>query len=149
MAPDEARVHLREEMSQCETDVRRSSHLEVSAPDSGAGQALVQGQQVQTVGVGAALDLVTGARLESDSDVSDSCDDCDDSDLAGQTRAPHPGLADQLGVEADGEAVDGGLEGGDQLLADVGGGGRGGGRDLDTQPAVAELLHHQPDLNTR
>ena len=66
VAPDEARVHLREEMRQRETDVRRSSHLEVSAPDSGAGQALVQGQQVQAVGVGAALDLVTGARLESD-----------------------------------------------------------------------------------
>ena len=72
--------------------------------------------------------------------------DCDDSDLARQTRAPHPGLADQLGVEADGEAVYGGLQGGDQLLADVGGGGRGGGGDQDTQPAVAELLHHQPDL---
>ena len=65
VAPDEARVHLREEVSQSETDVRKSSHLEVSAPDSGAGQALVQGQQVQTVGVGAALNLVTGARLES------------------------------------------------------------------------------------
>ena len=81
--------------------------------------------------------------------ISESSDQSDDSDLARQARAPHPGLADQLGVEADTEAVDGGLEGGDQLLADVGGGGRGGGRDLDTQPAVAELLHHQPDLDTR
>ena len=44
------------------------SHLEVSTPDSGAGQTLVQGQQVQTVWVRAALDLVTGARLESDDD---------------------------------------------------------------------------------
>ena len=44
----------------------------------------------------------------------------DDSDLARQTRTPHPGLADQLGVEADTEAVDGGLQCGDQLLADVG-----------------------------
>ena len=75
-----------------------------------------------------------------------SCDDSDDSDLARQTRAPHPRLGDQLGVEADGEAVYGGLQGGDHLLADVGGGGRGGGRDMDTQPAVAELLHHKPDL---
>ena len=78
--------------------------------------------------------------------VNDSDDRDDDSDLAGQTRTPHPGLADQLGVEADTEAVYGGLEGGDQLLADVGRGGRGGGGHLDTEAAVAKLLHHQADL---
>lgn len=42
--------------------------------------------------------------------------------------------------------MDGGLQCGDQLLADVGRGGRGGGGHLNTQPAVAELLHHEADL---
>ena len=75
--------------------------------------------------------------------------DCDDVDLARQTGAPHPGLTDHLGIEGDGEAVDGGLECRDQLLTDVGGGGRGRGRDQDLEPAVAELLHAQPDLGHR
>ena len=51
-----------------------------------------------------------------------------------------------MGVEADSEAVDGGLQCSDQLLADMGRGG-GEGRDLDTEPAVAMLLHHKPDLS--
>ena len=40
-------------------------HLEVSAPHAGAAETLVQGQQVQAVGVLAPLDLVVGAGLDT------------------------------------------------------------------------------------
>ena len=40
-------------------------HLEVSAPHAGAAETLVQGQQVQAVGVLAPLDLVAGAGLDT------------------------------------------------------------------------------------
>ena len=42
---------------------RGGVHLEVPAPHGGAAETLVQGQQVQAVGVRAPLDLVTGAGL--------------------------------------------------------------------------------------
>ena len=38
-------------------------HLVVLAPDSGAAQAVVEGEQVETVGILTVLDLVTGTCL--------------------------------------------------------------------------------------
>ena len=48
--------------SQIKQSIARD-HLEVSAPHAGAAETLVQGQQVQAVGVLAPLDLVAGAGL--------------------------------------------------------------------------------------
>ena len=49
--------------SQIIQSIARGVHLEVSAPHAGAAETLVQGQQVQAVGVLAPLDLVAGAGL--------------------------------------------------------------------------------------
>ena len=79
-------------------------HLEVSAPHAGAAETLVQGQQVQAVGVLAPLDLVAGAGLDTGLGRVSTTQGA--ADLAGQARAPHAGHAAQPRVQGHYHGVD-------------------------------------------
>ena len=90
--------------SQIIQSIARGVHLEVSAPHAGAAETLVQGQQVQAVGVLAPLDLVAGAGLDTGLGRVSTTQGA--ADLAGQARAPHAGHAAQPRVEGHYHGVD-------------------------------------------
>ena len=76
-------------------------HPEVLAPDGVLGEALVEGQQVETVRVRAVLGLVMAAGL------------------AGQAGTLHAGAGDQAGEGGGGESVERALHQPQDLLAQV------------------------------